>query len=92
MTASNSSVSISVLLSLICLGLAVMFVGGWYFQSSLVELKVQEEETIRTVQQLKEKVTIQNKQLIELQLQLEQVSLGIYMYIYIYIYIYHNCR
>ena len=53
MTASNSSVSISVLLSLICLGLAVMFVGGWYFQSSLVELKVQQEETIRTVQQLK---------------------------------------
>ena len=88
MTTSNSSVSISVLLSVICLGLGMIFVGGWYFQSSLVEmkeqqqsslveLKVQQEETIRTVQQLKEKVKRQNQQLIELHLQFEQVSLVI---------------
>ena len=79
MTTSNSSVSISVLLSVICLGLAVMFVGGWYFQSSLVELKVQQEETAQIVQQLREKVKRQNKQLFELQLQFEQVSQGIYI-------------
>ena len=79
MTTSNSSVSISVLLSVICLGLAVMFVGGWYFQSSLVELKVQQQETAQIVQQLKEKVKRQNKQLFELQLQFEQVSQGIYI-------------
>ena len=77
MTTSNNSVSISVLLSVICLGLAVMLVGGWYFQSSLIELKAQQEETIRTVQQLKEKVKRQNKELTELQSQVEQVSLAI---------------
>ena len=53
----------------------MIFVGGWYFQSSLVELKEQQQETAKVVQQLKEKVKRQNKQLIELQLQLQQVSL-----------------
>ena len=87
MTATNSSISVSLLLSVLCLGLAViLFVGGWYFQSSLVELKEQQQsslvelktkqqETAKVVQQLKEKVKRQNKQLIELQLQLKQVSL-----------------
>ena len=74
MATNNSSVSINVLLSVICLGLAMMLVGSWYFKSSLVELKAQQEETIRTVQQLKEKVKGQNKQPIE------QVSLGMYSY------------
>ena len=75
MTATNSSISVSLLLSVLCLGLAVIFVGGWYFQSSLVELKAEQQETAKVVQQLKEKVKRQNKQLIELQLQLKQVSL-----------------
>ena len=79
MTTTNSGISVTVLLSVLCLGLAMMFVGGWYFQSSLVELKVQQEETIRTVQKLKEKVKRQNQQLIELHLQFEQVSLGIHI-------------
>ena len=48
----------------------------WYqYNTSKWLLKVQEEETIRTVQELKEEVKGQNKQLIVLQLQLEQVSL-----------------
>ena len=75
MTATNSSISVSLLLSVLCLGLAVIFVGGWYFQSSLVELKAEQQETAKVMQQLKEKVRRQNKQLSELQLQLEQVSL-----------------
>ena len=74
MTATNSSISVSLLLSVLCLGLAVIFVGGWYFQSSLVDLKVEQQETVKVVQQLKEKVKRQNKQLIQLQLQLKQVS------------------
>ena len=74
MTATNSSISVSLLLSVLCLGLAVIFVGGWYFQSSLVDLKAEQQETEKVVQQLKEKVKRQNKQLIELQLQLKQVS------------------
>ena len=42
----------------------MIFVGGWYFQSSLVELKAQQ-------QQFKEKMRKQSKQLNELSLQLE---------------------
>ena len=75
MTATNSSISVSLLLSVLYLGLAVIFVGGWYFQSSLVDLRTEQQESAKVVQQLKEKVKRQNKQLIELQLQLEQVSL-----------------
>ena len=72
MTATNSSISVSLLLSVLCLGLAVMFVGGWYFQSSLVELRTEQLESAKVMQQFKEKV---ERQIIELQLQLEQVSL-----------------
>ena len=49
----------------------MMFVGGWYFQSSLVKLKEQQQETAQIVQQLKDKVRKQSKQLNELRLQLE---------------------
>ena len=72
MTTTNSGISITVLLSVLCLGLAMMFVGGWYFQSSLVELKVQQQETAQIVQQLKDKVRKQSKQLNELYSQLER--------------------
>ena len=72
MTATNSSISVSLLLSVLCLGLAVIFVGGWYFQSLLVELKAEQQETAEVVQQLKDNV---KRLFIELQLQLEQVSL-----------------
>ena len=71
MTTTNSGVSVTVLLSVLCLGLAMMFVGDWYFQSSLVELKERQQETTQIVQQLKEKVRKQSKQLNELHLQPE---------------------
>ena len=85
MTTTNSGISVTVLLSVLCLGLAIMFVGGWYFQSSLVELKAQQkefqfsllelkrqqQETIQMMQQLKEKVRKQSKQINELHSQLE---------------------
>ena len=71
MTATNNGVSVTVLLSVLCLVLAMIFVGGWYFQSSLVEQKKQQQETATVAHQLKEKVKRQNKQLIELRLQLE---------------------
>ena len=61
MTTTNSSVSVIVLLSVLCLGLAMIFVGGWYFQSSLVKLKAQQQETAQIVQQLKDKVRKQSK-------------------------------
>ena len=57
-----------------CLGLTMMLVaiGSWYFKSSLVELKSQ--KTIKTIQQLKEKVKGQNRQPIELQSEIEQAK------------------
>ena len=61
MTTTNSSINVTVLLSVLCLGLTMMFVGGWYFQSSLVELKAQ-QETAQIVQQLKDKVRKQTKE------------------------------
>ena len=86
MTASpiNSGASTTVLLSVLCLGLVMIVVGGWYFQSSLVELKVQQQsslaelkaqqqETAQIVHQLKEEVKRQQKQIIELQLELQQI-------------------
>jgi len=71
MTTTNSGISVTVLLSVLCLGLAMTFVGGWYFQSSLVELKAQQQQTAQIVQQLKEKVRKQSKLINELQSQLE---------------------
>ena len=68
---NNSSVSVTILLSVLGLGLTMIFVGGWYFQSALVELKAQQEKINQVVQQLKEKVRKQSKQLNELHLQLE---------------------
>ena len=77
MTATNSGVSVSLLLSVLYLGLAVIFVGGWYFQSSLLQLKAQQQETAQIVQQLKDKVRKQSKQLNELHLQLEMRQLKV---------------
>ena len=73
MTASliNGGVSVTVLLSVLCLGLVMIVVGGWYFQSSLVELKVEQQETAQIMHQLKEKVKRQNKEITEQQLQLQ---------------------
>ena len=62
MITTNSGIRVTVLLFMLCLVLAVMFVGGWYFQSSLVEMKAQQQETLYLVQQLKEKVRKQSKQ------------------------------
>ena len=42
---TNSSINITLLLSVLCLRLSTMFVGGWHFQSSLVELQTQQQET-----------------------------------------------
>ena len=96
-TTTYSSVSAIVLLSISCVGLAMMFVGGWYFQSSLVELKAQQQadwyfklelktqqqENAKLMQQLKDTVDRQNKQIIELQFQLQHVSKPIAMIIII---------
>ena len=60
MTATNSGLNITTVLLLLCLG--IMFVGGWYFQSSLVEQRIKVEVQAEKIQQL-------NKQLDLLQMQ-----------------------
>ena len=90
-TTTNSGVSVIVPLSILCVGLAMMLVGGWYFQSSLVELKAQQQadwyfqsslaELKTQIQQLKETVEGQNKLIIEPQLQLQKVKLYMRMII-----------
>ena len=66
----------------------MMFVGGWDFQSSLdelkkqqqsfaFELKAQKQEIAQVVQQLKEKLKKQSKQLSELHLQLQMMQLKV---------------
>ena len=63
MTTTNSSISGTILLSVLCLGLTILFMGGWYFQTSLGELKTQQENTAKILEQLKEKVSKQLNQL-----------------------------
>ena len=90
-TTSSVGVSLAVLLLVLCLGIALTLLGGWYFQSSLVEVKeqqqtlqlsvgelnVQRKESTETVQQLREKIRRQGMQLTELQLQLTKVSVAL---------------
>ena len=87
-TANSAGVSFTVLLLALCLGIALTLMGGWYFQSSLVEvkeqqqefqlvvveLKAQRKETAKTVQQLRETIRTQGILLAELQLQFTIVS------------------
>ena len=66
-TNSGTSYSVMVLLLFFCVGLvAMMFLGSWYFQYSLVELEAQQQETAQIVQHLKEKVSKQSVQLSKL--------------------------
>ena len=81
MSIASSGLNFSLVISLLCLG--IVFVGGWYFQSSLVELRTQMIEDIaqqsikievqaEIIQQLKQTVKEQNKQLNLLQLLVNQ--------------------
>jgi len=71
MTATKSGLNITMVLVLLCLG--IVFVGGWYFQSSLVELRTQMiEDTAQQwikVEVQAEKLQLVNKQLDLLQMQ-----------------------
>ena len=77
MTASATNSGVSVTALVLCLGLVMIVAGGWHFQFSLNELKMQQqsslaelkEETAQTVHQLKE-------QIVELQLQLQQIKVS----------------
>jgi len=52
MTATGNRFNFNLLVSMVCMGL--VFVGGWYFQSSLQVQKVKSEVQGVIIQQLKE--------------------------------------
>ena len=60
---SVSTVHVSVLLSVVCLG--VVFVSGWYLQSSLMDLSTQVMEQHYHSQQQTKQIEELNKQLIK---------------------------
>ena len=79
---SVSTVHVSVLLSVVCLG--VVFVGGWYLQYSLMELNTQvmeqyyhnQEHTKQiAIEELNKQIIKHNDQITQQQLQLQQLSL-----------------
>ena len=63
-----STVHISIVLSVVCMG--VVFVGGWYLQSSLMEEQYHNMEQAGKIEQLNKKVVRQNNQIGDQQSQL----------------------
>ena len=63
---SVSTIHISVLLSVVCLG--VVFVGGWYLQSSY-------QEQTKQIEELNKQIVKQNDQITQQQLQLQQLNI-----------------
>ena len=54
MTATFNVHNVSLLLSVLCLG--IVFMGGWYFQSSIVELRTDLMEKNEELAELNEKL------------------------------------
>ena len=77
---SVSTVHVSILLSVVCLG--IVFVGGWYLQSSLMELNTQvmeqyyhNQEHTKQIDELNKKIIKQNDHITQQQLQLQQLNI-----------------
>ena len=70
---SVSTVHVSVLLSVVCLG--VVFVGSWYLQSSLMEQHYHNQEQTEQIEELNKQITKQNDQITQQHLQLEQLNI-----------------
>ena len=75
-----STVQVSVALSVVCL--VVVLAGGWYLQSSLIQLNTQvmEQDYLNTeqtkhIEELNEQIIKQNNQISEQQVQLEQLNI-----------------
>ena len=77
---SVSIVHVSILLSVVCLG--VVFVGCWYLQSSLMELNTQvmeqyyhNQEQTKHIEELNKQIIKQNDQISRQQSQLQQLNI-----------------
>ena len=72
--------TVHVILSVVCLG--VVFVGGWYLQSSLIELNTQvmeqyyhNQEHTKQTEELNKQIIQQNDQITQQQLKLQQLNI-----------------
>ena len=70
---SVSTVHVSVLLSVVCLG--VVFVGGWYLHFSLMEQHFYNQEQAKQIEELNKQVNKQNDQITQQHSQLEQLNI-----------------
>jgi len=59
-----STVHVSVLLAVVCLG--VVFVGGWYLQSSIMEQYYNNQEHTKQIEELNKQISQQHSQLQQL--------------------------
>ena len=69
---SASTVHVSVLLSVVCLG---MFVGGWYFQYLLMEQHFHNQEQTTQIMELNKKIIKLSDNIAQQQLHLEQLNI-----------------
>ena len=70
---SVSTVNVSVIFSVVCLG--VVFVGGWYLQFSLMEQHFYNQEQIKQIEELNKQIIKQNDQITQQHLQLQQLNI-----------------
>ena len=70
---SVSTVHVSVLLSVVCLG--VVFVGGWYLHFSLMEQYYHNQEQTKQIEGLDKQINKQNDQITQQHLQLQQLNI-----------------
>ena len=78
MAVSYNGNSISLLLSILCLG--TVFLGGWYFQCSIVELRTIVANQQEVIMEQKKEIMEQKKEFDKLLLQQQRQSkVGIFM-------------
>ena len=70
---SVSIVHVSVILSVLCLG--VVFVDSWYSQLSLMEQHYHNQEQAKQIEKLNKEIIKQNDQITRQHLQLEQLNI-----------------
>ena len=70
---SVSTVHVSVLLSVVCLG--VVFVGGWHLQFSLIQQYFYNQEQTKQIEELNKQIIKQNDHITQQHLQLQQLNI-----------------
>ena len=70
---SVSTVHVSALLSVVCLG--VVFVGGWYLQFLLMQQYYHNQEQTKKTEELNKQIIKQNDQITQQHLQLQQLNI-----------------